>query len=426
MNIKSGTTKISTTMFVPHDLITEIISLLPVKPLVRFKCVSNSWNTLISDPTFVKFHLKKSKSSPNPQFTLITKHYKLIAFRSAYDFDYDCDWSIITYPISRLIDNPSATFVADSYHLLNNKYFSMVGSCNGLICLVHNRITFDYLKISQEFSFRLWNPATRKISQEIGYFRESTHGFVFTFGCDESTDTFKVVAYRFIGDGFTSDVRVFTIGENVWRKIESFPAVPFGLDERGQCITEEPQYGCVFLNSTLNWLASLKYIDWEVSVSDWDFTVEDLVIVSLDLGTETYSQYRLPHGFDEIPPKKPTIGVLEECLCLCYSYKGTDIVIWQMKKFGVEESWIQFLKISYHVLQLNYDISFLPLFLSPDGDTLVLCSSKNEVAILYNLRDNSMRRIEVKVHKPIVDDGTYNTLYLSLAQGYVESLISIC
>ncbi|MCI51343.1 F-box family protein, partial [Trifolium medium] len=30
------------------------------------------------------------------------------------------------------------------------------------------------------------------------------------------------------------------------------------------------------------------------------------VIVSLDLGTETYNQYKFPRGFDEVPPGIPT------------------------------------------------------------------------------------------------------------------------
>lgn len=419
MNTKSAMLQTETQVFIPEDLISQIISSLPVKSLVRFKCVSNFWNILIDDPTFVKLHLKKSKSSPNQQFTLITNHVKPSVGR---------DWSIIPYPISSLVDNPSATFVADSHYLLNlkDKEWSMAGSCNGLICLVGYRFTNRANKL-QDYWLRLWNPATRKISRNIGHFCD-VRGFVFSFGWDDSTGTFKVVASRSVDHGYTTETRVFTIGDNVWRNIESLPVALLGMEWRGQRVDKGYEYGCVFLNTTFNWLAIQSWVrrhNWRFCVRD--ITVEDLVIVSLDLGTETYNTYRLPRGFfDKLPREEPTIGVLEECLCLCYSYKETDIVIWQMKKFGVEESWILFLKISYNILQLDYDVSFLPLFLSKDGDTLVLCSSKNEAAILYNLRDNSMRQIEVRAHKTNIDDGTYNSLYLSLAQRYVESLISVC
>lgn len=72
---------------------------------------------------------------------------------------------------------------------------------------------------------------------------------------------------------------------------------------------------------------------------------------------------------------------------LIYCYKEIDFVIWEMKKFGVEP----FLKVSYHNLQVNYDYSdgsikyhfkLVPLFLSEDGDTLILCSSQEREAII--------------------------------------------
>jgi len=38
----------------------EVLSFLSVKYLMHFKCVCKSWKTIISDPTFVKLHLKIS------------------------------------------------------------------------------------------------------------------------------------------------------------------------------------------------------------------------------------------------------------------------------------------------------------------------------------------------------------------------------
>ena len=108
-----------------------------------------------------------------------------------------------------------------------------------------------------------------------------------------------------------------------------------------------------------------------------------------------------------------------------------------MKKFGVEEeSWTQFLKISYQNLQLDYDFSwntlkyhlrFIPLLLDEDGDTLTLHSNDNEEreAILYNWKDNRVVQTGVTVHKTIIDNRTNNYLCWHLAKGHVESLVSI-
>lgn len=40
----------------PHELIVEILLRLPIRSLLRFKCVSTSWRSLISNPHFTKSH----------------------------------------------------------------------------------------------------------------------------------------------------------------------------------------------------------------------------------------------------------------------------------------------------------------------------------------------------------------------------------
>ena len=83
----------------------------------------------------------------------------------------------------------------------------------------------------------------------------------------------------------------------------------------------------MFLSGTLDRLAihnNTRYNGYDVN----DFTVEQFVIVSLDLGTWTYNHYWLPQGFDEVPPIEPNVGVLGDCLCFSYSYKVTYLIIW--------------------------------------------------------------------------------------------------
>ncbi|AET00023.1 hypothetical protein MTR_5g087530 [Medicago truncatula] len=45
-------------LFLPNELIAEILSLLPVKPLMRYKCVNKFFKTLISNPHYKAFILK--------------------------------------------------------------------------------------------------------------------------------------------------------------------------------------------------------------------------------------------------------------------------------------------------------------------------------------------------------------------------------
>ncbi|KAK4727087.1 hypothetical protein R3W88_032004 [Solanum pinnatisectum] len=47
----------------PEDLIREILLKLPVKALLRFKCVCKNWYTLIKNPCFIREHLNFSKNN---------------------------------------------------------------------------------------------------------------------------------------------------------------------------------------------------------------------------------------------------------------------------------------------------------------------------------------------------------------------------
>jgi hypothetical protein len=60
----------------PEELVLdEILIRLPVKSLLRFKCVSKAWRTAISDPSFIRTHLQLSASrwQQDPSL-LITPH----------------------------------------------------------------------------------------------------------------------------------------------------------------------------------------------------------------------------------------------------------------------------------------------------------------------------------------------------------------
>ncbi|AES60603.1 putative F-box associated interaction domain-containing protein [Medicago truncatula] len=270
-------------------------------------------------------------------------------------------------------------------------------------------------------------PSNQNITEYFGYFCDPINvTFNFAFGCDNSTGTYKVVAYRsrYIYDQLAAEVRVINMGDDVWRNIESFPVIPFCYDS-----VYYGAYKYVYLSGALNWLAIHNFICYDCN----DITVDQFVIVSLDLETETYNQYIMPHGFDEVPPKEPTIGVLRGCLCFSYSYKETDFVIWEMKEFGVEDSWTQLLKVSYHNLLIDYDFSdprikfvfqLMPLFLSEDGDTLILESNQeSQTIILYNRRDNRAERARITASKATTDNTTSDHVDLYYANDYVESLV---
>ncbi|GAU45635.1 hypothetical protein TSUD_175480 [Trifolium subterraneum] len=399
------------------ELIADILSRLPVKTLMQIKCVCKSWKTLIShDSSFTKLHLQRS-----PRNT----HLLLLPEWGRPDEEFDC--SVVPFPVSLLIETPiefrypyfrlrNITIRYDPYYQLRNMdCYHIVGSCNGLICLLSNSCdTKHHCK-----SFRLWNPATNTLSEKLGHITER---FRFTFGYDNLTDTYKVVAFS------VNKVKVFSFSDNVWRDIQSFTVVPFDIHPR-QLNCHQYNNDGVYVSGAINWLAIRNKIEYEWN----DITVDDFVIVSLDLATETYRQLLPPSGFVEVPPVEPCVSVLMDCLCFSYRFKDTHFVLWKMMEFGVQESWTQFLKINFQNLQIDYGISnllaydsqlfLLPLWASESSNTLIMASNqegyaddslfKPQHAIVYNWRDNVVEQIK-----------TNNEIMWFYTKDYVESLVS--
>jgi F-box interacting protein len=348
------------------------LSFLTVKLLMRFRCVCKSWNALVSNPKFIKIHQKKSERNKN--LVLIEKEYSSSRMYKSLMVNY--------LPISGLVGHSLITLAND--HILMEEEedgFFIVGSCNGLVCLV------GYSDLERWLYF--YNPATRKLSKKLGTFTVTDkYRDMFGFGYDTSTDTHKVVNLC----ETSRDARIFSLGDNIWRSIPSFPDVRILYEYLG--------YARVYLSGTLNWLVIRKDITYDLKNS----TGENFVIISLDLGTETYTQLLPPQGCGEKLLVDPTICVFMDCLCTCFSHaegnKGDQFVIWKMMKFGVEESWSQFLKISYQTLQRScFNYPLLPLCLSESGDTLILGVRRTGQKILYNWRTNMVVKSAITVGK---------------------------
>ncbi|CAL5186968.1 unnamed protein product [Lathyrus oleraceus] len=379
---------------VPDELIAEVLSLLKVKSLLRLKCVSKSWNKLISDPFFVKIHFHKS--SLNTDLTLFSAHH---TGKSTYT-------QLTVYPVHTLLENNSTTSIVTVIRrFFSNEYHQVVGSCNGLCCLMEEYSNTEF----REFSFRLCNPATKSLSHKLGYFRIQPNNpnslFKFSFGYDNLTAKYKVVAFS------PNEVRVFTLGDNnVWRNIPNFPIYPFNLIRSGQD-------GGLYVSNCLIWFADrTRLFNGHSAYLD----LEQFVIISLNLGAETYAELLPPQDFDGEFLYLPNVCLLMECLCFSHHSNGNNIVIWQMRDFGVQESWTKLFNFSYPDF-FQDPISYLgccgelwPLYVLENGNILILANGEGQV-IRYNRRDNRIDPIRIS-----------NTRSWFYVHRYVESLVSIC
>jgi len=323
-----------------------------------------------------------------------------------------CDYSFVPFSVRGLMNDRSITLPKDPYYQLIDKDCpEVVGSCNGLVCLSGCFVDDeefnedDSEKNISQMWFRIWNPATRTISDKLYFRANHLQYWQFMFGYDNSTETYKVVAI-YPDSEMTTEVGIICFSNNIWRNIQSFPArlLQFSFS------SNRTLYAGVHLNSTLNWLGFIHNGN----------LAPQFVIISLDLATETYTQFLPPpisldlsHALQKVSHAKPGVSMLMDSLCFYHDFKETDFVIWKMTKFGDENSWARLLKISYRKLQMNLKPGISMFNLYVNGDTLVFVDDQKERAILYNWRNN--RVVKTRVNKKIC--------WFSLNH-YVESLVS--
>ncbi|OMO64709.1 hypothetical protein COLO4_31895 [Corchorus olitorius] len=299
----------------PLDLIATILSRLPVKYLLCFRCVSKLWRSLIDDPDFINLHLRHSLKY-HTNHTLILKNSDL------HVADTAC-----LGPFTKL-EHPLMSY---------NHGVKILGSCNGLLCI--RNIVED---------MAIWNPYTRK--HHVLPSLSSCNVYVYGFGHDPVTDDYKVVKIMQSGGNYgkatDSEVKVCSLKRNGWRKIQD---IPYALSF--------PKVNGVFAGGALHWVMTQK-----VQLS------EDNMIIALDLGAEIFKEVPLPEYKDK--RCQLNVGALGGCLCAVANY-DVRVDIWKMKEYGVKESWIKLLSLTRE--DVIGSLRFMkPLAYSSSGDQVLL------------------------------------------------------
>ncbi|XP_047323710.1 F-box/kelch-repeat protein At3g23880-like [Impatiens glandulifera] len=360
--------------YLPTEIITKILIRLPVKTLVRFKCVCRSWLALISDPIFVENHLRASIQDKG------YAHHRLIMSSGSRSFEVkSCSLSSVLHE-----ECPSAH---DHYYPLKHpqRFVSIVGSVNGLVCIA----------IDQGSVF-LWNPSTRKSKRlpNCGFKKRSRGHIVYGFGYDEASSDYKVIVAKseLYGEApFKTEVKIYGYKSDSWRRIENFPeGIP--MDAPG-----------TFVGGSLHWPASGE-IEFNYS---WSIQKP---IVSFDLSKETYSAFSQPcYGKGASNPK---LGVLCDNLCLLCNigYKRADV--WVMKEYGKVESWSKLFSIPYSSPLENFPYS-VPLCISfRKNEVLLVVGSR---LVLYNMDNHTVRLTNIQ---DCIQE------YHLKAYTYIDSLVS--
>ncbi|XVE64391.1 hypothetical protein DITRI_Ditri07aG0097300 [Diplodiscus trichospermus] len=248
----------ASSLSLPQNTITDILSRLPVKSLTRFKSVSKNWADLTTNPAFVAVHLRRS----SPDQSLLIRRYNT---QSGSGFGI---WLII---------NPTLNYCC---HLLDiplgeslPRFPKVVGSVDGLVCL----------DVSPCYGseFVLWNPGTKQFKRLdyplVASSKSNPIWLVFVgFGFDSFNNDYKIVRIvSFKRDGELQFVRVevYSWKNGVWKEIEE------SFDLALLCGAQDG----VVVDGSLNWvgIGLERYADRKV-------------VVSFDLGREVFKTIPLP------------------------------------------------------------------------------------------------------------------------------------
>ncbi|KAH0742751.1 hypothetical protein KY290_030744 [Solanum tuberosum] len=182
------------------DVAMEIISRLSVRSLLRFKCVSKLWMTLISDPYFSKKHLNHARNDGSSQKILVHIWYP------RYDeFSLYCSSLSSVQQIEHVqkLDFPC-----------NDKpwRYSLYCCCNGMALMGFCNYP------DKHFQLLLWNPSTRE-SIVLPYPKILPKDYcTWGLGYDSASDDYKIFK---IDEKSRSEILALKSGS--WRLLDKHP-----------------------------------------------------------------------------------------------------------------------------------------------------------------------------------------------------------
>ncbi|XP_059295249.1 putative F-box protein At1g32420 [Lycium ferocissimum] len=347
---KMKTTATNPTIF-SNDITVEIFSRLPVKSLLRFKCVSRFFNSLVSESYLMDIHRRRSRSTSRNEikfFVPVSKGF--------YSMEMKEDGEVSTCNFDFLYDHLSYA--------------------NGLF----------YFWVEQTEPVRIFNPGTREVRllprvKQLyplrclrEFYLSSFYGCFYFLGYEPQEKKYKILMTLCVSRECTKNW-VFTLGsKEYWREVKS--TVDFFPHKRGICIC-----GVIYF-----------------------FVHSKRFIVAFDVKAENFKTIKLwnaSHDDYELIEVKGKLAVQR-----CFS---NNVNLWILENTQKEEWHSHIVSFSSQVGFDAYEIcSFC------NGEILIFvsklsASTNDRLCYCYDVRNNSGKY--VKILWPTVNDWIDEGIY---------------
>ncbi|OAY52873.1 hypothetical protein MANES_04G118000v8 [Manihot esculenta] len=352
-----------------YDLLIQILCLLPVESLLRFRCLSKICCSCIDSPYFINLHLNQSIKTSTNRSLIIDDIYPE---GSIYSVDLDSSESDRS-PVE--LHRPYKPFVTTVESFLDyttrrrivrpRKFSSDVfGSCNGLLAMYNGS------------GITLWNPSTKK-HQNIPKFwsdieYNACDNLLVGFGYDSIKNDYKVIEMH----------QRSGLHHNQKHEIK---AIVYSL--KGNCSTRIEDLNDYYIpyNSHSTGVPVGGSLHWVVSGQEEWFNFDNSIL-AFDLVNDKFYELPKPHTKSE---PFACLGELGGNLAISYSSNTRLFIeVWVMKEYGVMDSWTKLFQIDgkeQSGLADCYAAYVQPLCYSKTGGEVLVSYQYDEYFVSYDL-----------------------------------------
>lgn len=349
---------------VPLDVVTGTLYQLPVKTLLRYRCLSRPLCSIIDDPDFIKLQLNNS---------IATKSHLRLILKGLHLYSVELDSLDKAIPFNHY---PESIWTGTE----------VFGSCNGLLALSNS-----------DQDIALFNPATRQLFKlPVEYIdlpdKSCIRGFVFYgFGHDLVSDDYKVVRMvQFkkdeddnLGCFVEYEVKVFSLKNRSWTRIKKLPNYLRFMFQFYFHLLHRRGYG-VYVNGVVHWVSPRRP----------EFGIGNL-IVAFDLGLEEFRLLPQPNYGAHEKDFVLDVGALEGHMCLMCNYDLVKVDVWMMKEYGLKESWSKMFSID-RCRSISSFRFLRPLICSnEDGGDKVLLEVNGEKLVWYDWKRKKLKTVKI-------------------------------
>ena len=346
-----------------QDVMIELLSRLPVKSLLRFRCVCKDWNALFENPSFISKHIRNDDNK-----RLFVSYWVTV---EEDDFNYPTD-SFCLFPDETLTD---ISLIDLDFQQPIREFLG--GPFDGIFCIhgpTNDRLVLCNLATKESRTL----PKCRVVFPQ--FCRIS--GTITGFGLDIMSNDYKLVMIHTLWNEKRQDISEFShvamynLRTNSWRDFKSSKSDHYVMSFSSDTL---------HLNGVCYWLSRFR-------------NRQSRVILSFHLGDEVFQEVQEPH----VPESTPTIlGIYNHSLCLLLLNNVQNYYdIWVMKDNG----WIKQLSVG-PLVEVQTPLGFWK-----KGAFLV--HSTNEQLLLYDPNTEEMRDLGI-------------TSFACSARIYKESLIRL-